>query len=600
MKTVLPKVHKNKLGKPKNMSTNLKKEIWNTRRKKGRLIVRNLPFKITDEQFRQHFLQFGEIKDIKLLKRPDGKLIGCGFVEYTSKENASQAIAATSGKPLLNRPIIVDWAIPKDIFCKKDTVIKSEVKEEKFDTDEEEEEVLRTTHSKTESDEDSDMDSNDESDEASDDDQSEISEVDSVDSDEKGTPDKKRKFNPPERACDVKEGCTVFLKNVPFTATSEELKKCMQKFGPVVYALICTDPLTEHSRGSAFVKFQKKESADACIKSGSDELKLGVNVLEPHIALEKQQLQEQATQKKSENKNRDGRNLYLVKEGVVTAGSVAAKGVSNTDMGKRLKLEQWKTQMLRNLSMVISRTRLAVHNLPPTLTDEGLRNILKKHSPAGAKIIEARVMRDLRQVDAQQRGLSKEFGFVTFTQHSDALSALRAINNNPSIFKPQKRPIVGFSIENKAVLNAKQRRLEMSRHKNPYFQKDAKTNQGNAKAKPAHSTVAQTTLKEDPGDFAGIEAHSGQTIKLPNRGTLRSQASVHRANVQQEKKKLKLQRKIAKERNNRINHNKELKLQKMSRKSKGMTKNEDHSFDQLVNKYKEKLEKTFDVKKWYE
>jgi nucleolar protein 4 len=57
-------------------------------------------------------------------------------------------------------------------------------------------------------------------------------------------------------------------------------------------------------------------------------------------------------------------------------------------MGKRLQLEQWKTQMLRNLSMVVSGNRLAVHNLPPTLDDEGLRKIFKKHSPAGSKITE--------------------------------------------------------------------------------------------------------------------------------------------------------------------------------------------------------------------
>lgn len=60
----------------------------------------------------------------------------------------------------------------------------------------------------------------------------------------------------PPRPSDVQEGCTIFLKNVPFTATQEELRECMLKFGPVVYALICTDPLTEHSRGTAFVKFQ--------------------------------------------------------------------------------------------------------------------------------------------------------------------------------------------------------------------------------------------------------------------------------------------------------------------------------------------------------
>lgn len=30
----------------------------------------------------------------------------------------------------------------------------------------------------------------------------------------------------------------------------------MEKIGPVIYAVICIDPLTEHSRGTAFVKFK--------------------------------------------------------------------------------------------------------------------------------------------------------------------------------------------------------------------------------------------------------------------------------------------------------------------------------------------------------
>lgn len=54
---------------------------------------------------------------------------------------------------------------------------------------------------------------------------------------------------------DVNEGKTVFIKNVPFHATNEDLKQCMLQFGPVYYALICMDRLTEHSKGTAFVKF---------------------------------------------------------------------------------------------------------------------------------------------------------------------------------------------------------------------------------------------------------------------------------------------------------------------------------------------------------
>jgi nucleolar protein 4 len=55
---------------------------------------------------------------------------------------------------------------------------------------------------------------------------------------------------------DVSEGRTIFLKNVPFSVKNDELKKYMDQFGPVYYALVCIDPLTEYSRGTAFVKFQ--------------------------------------------------------------------------------------------------------------------------------------------------------------------------------------------------------------------------------------------------------------------------------------------------------------------------------------------------------
>ena len=55
---------------------------------------------------------------------------------------------------------------------------------------------------------------------------------------------------------DVSEGKTVFLKNVPFSVNNDQLKECLEQFGPVFYALVCIDPLTEHSRGTAFVKFK--------------------------------------------------------------------------------------------------------------------------------------------------------------------------------------------------------------------------------------------------------------------------------------------------------------------------------------------------------
>lgn len=70
------------------------------------------------------------------------------------------------------------------------------------------------------------------------------------------------------------------------------------------------------------------------------------------------------------------------------AGSPAAVGVSATDMAKRLQLERWKSQILRNLNMFVSRVRLVVQNLPASLDDVKLRLIFKKYSGTKAIIRE--------------------------------------------------------------------------------------------------------------------------------------------------------------------------------------------------------------------
>lgn len=57
-------------------------------------------------------------------------------------------------------------------------------------------------------------------------------------------------------------------------------------------------------------------------------------------------------------------------------------------MAKRLQLEQWKSQMLRNLNMFVSRVRLVIHNLPASVDDAKLRQLFKNHSNRNAVITE--------------------------------------------------------------------------------------------------------------------------------------------------------------------------------------------------------------------
>lgn len=130
-------------------------------------------------------------------------------------------------------------------------------------------------------------------------------------------------------------------------------------------------------------------------------------------------------------------------------------------MNKRATLNSTKKQLLKNLSIFVSPNRLCVHNLPLKLSDKTLRKLFKKYSSPDARITEvfiliffimimidnvnslififqARIMRDMKDIQLGGKGQSKCFGFVTFKEHEDALAALRAINNNPEVFTPNQ------------------------------------------------------------------------------------------------------------------------------------------------------------------
>lgn len=120
------------------------------------------------------------------------------------------------------------------------------------------------------------------------------------------------------------------------------------------------------------------------------------------------------------------------------AGSPVAQTVSANDMAKRLQLERWKTQMLRNLNMFVSKYRLVIHNLPITYDDNKFRQLISKYVDSKSSIKECRVMRDLKNMDGEGKGKSKEYGFVSFTTHEEAIKVLRSMNNNPNVFTEKK------------------------------------------------------------------------------------------------------------------------------------------------------------------
>ncbi|CAG2059089.1 unnamed protein product, partial [Timema podura] len=500
-------------------TTNKEKPI----QKRGRLIVRNLPFKVTETNLKEHFSKFGDITEVKLLRKADGKLVGCGFIQFTWKQNAAKAILGTSGKPFLGRMIVVDWALPKNVFENKTKDSEVEIKTEPID----EETTIKLE------------------------DESVVEESDYDDLEADHTTNSK---NTKLMSNDVSEGRTVFVKNIPFSVTNKDFKTRMEQFGSVFYALICVDPLTEHSKGTGFVKFQTKESAELCLSAGT-ELMLHDQILDVFPALNKEDAQNRIKNSKEANKNKDSRNLYLVKEGVVLAGSKAALGVSTADMARRLQLEQWKSQILRNLNMCVAKTRLIVHNIPSSWDDAKLHQLFASNTDPNTVIREARIMRDMRNMDAQGVGNSKEYGFVSFSTHEGALHALRKINNNPDVFSRNKRPIVAFSIENKAILNLKQKRLMKSREKNqhgdetrkkPINKQAQKTFDGRRKYPKKFVDFNSKNIGKK-SEFVGESAKPGKT-KLRSRFNLKTQAALHSETIRKDKHKQKVKQKVLQQR----------------------------------------------------
>jgi len=66
---------------------------------------------------------------------------------------------------------------------------------------------------------------------------------------------------------DADEGKTLFIRNLNFDTTAETIKEFFQEFGKVNYAVICKDRLTEHSKGTAFLKFWVSQVPFYALKS---------------------------------------------------------------------------------------------------------------------------------------------------------------------------------------------------------------------------------------------------------------------------------------------------------------------------------------------
>ena len=79
----------------------------------AKMFVGNLPYKITEDELRQTFSQFGTVVDVRLITdRATGRAKGFGFVEMSSADEANAAVEGLHGKDFQGRNLVVNIARP--------------------------------------------------------------------------------------------------------------------------------------------------------------------------------------------------------------------------------------------------------------------------------------------------------------------------------------------------------------------------------------------------------------------------------------------------------------------------------------------------------
>ena len=85
------------------------------------------------------------------------------------------------------------------------------------------------------------------------------------------------------------ENKKIFVRNIPFDTTDEQLQNFFSNHGHVVSAQIFRNNENGHSKGVGLVEFMTKEEKDAVLKMGPDDLVLGSRRLEVREARDKQE-----------------------------------------------------------------------------------------------------------------------------------------------------------------------------------------------------------------------------------------------------------------------------------------------------------------------
>ena len=376
----------------------------------SRLIIRNLPWTIKkSDQLSKLFMSYGKIKQAHIPQKGHGLMAGFGFVVMRGKKNAEKAREGINGKEVDGRTLAVDWAVKKDIYegllnrgaeqdKDEDTTVPVDVSDDDRDVDGVEE-VAANGDAIIDEDNDTDEGSlDDEEREPEDEDEDDIF-VDGNSEDEVNQTEDR--------------SSTVFVRNLPFTCTDEDLGDHFSRFGNVRYARVVMDAVTDRSKGTGFVCFFEKSDADTCLRGAprptmssgavdskdakplqtsnsilqneeadaSGQYTMDGRVLQISRAVEKAEANRLTQEGVAHRHKRseDKRRLYLLSEGTISSKSKLWESLSPSERNMReASAKQRKALIESNPSLHLSLTRLSIRNIPRSIDSKELKALARE------------------------------------------------------------------------------------------------------------------------------------------------------------------------------------------------------------------------------
>ncbi|KAH8910085.1 hypothetical protein BR93DRAFT_861273, partial [Coniochaeta sp. PMI_546] len=520
----------------------------------AKLIIRNLPWSIKkDQQLADLFKSFGKVRFADL-PQDKGKLKGFGFVTLRGRKNAEKALEGLNGKVVDGRTLAVDWAVDKQTWeeqhgadAEADSAEKGKGAKEKKgkkakkndDEEEEEEEEDEKEGGKPMTEEEADLAnfmknhmehleeedaSDDDNDKDSEDEEDEEEEDEDDLSDGEGGAEVEEK---PKRVTD--NSTTVFIRNLPFTTTDEQLKAHFAQFGFVRYARVVMDRATDRPAGTGFVCFFNADDHKACLKSAprhrpaattakhsvlQDETvdedgryTMDGRVLQVTAAVNKDEATK-LTSAGMEGRDKDKRRLYLLPEGQIPTNSPLHGLLSAAEVKMREDSAKQRKKLIQmNPALHVSLTRLAIRNIPRNIGSKELKALAREAVVGFAKDVKQgrrqplskeelarggpeekeaeRIRKEKKKGIVKQAkivfetkegskvdekaggGKSRGYGFIEYSSHRWALMGLRWLNGHAVKDEDGKtrRLIVEFAIENANVVLRRKQMEERSRQR---------------------------------------------------------------------------------------------------------------------------------------